>query len=316
MVREWGPGHLMSNPLFQTAILLIVFNRPQMGRRVFDRIRAVRPARLFIACDGPRHDHPGEEERIQEARQIVSAVDWKCDVKTRFLKENTGCRSAVPSAISWFFSEAKEGIVFEEDCLPDPTFFQYCRELLKRYRDDERIMNISGVNSLLRGAKLRDSYYFSRYPHIWGWASWRRAWQNYSSDMPDYPDFVESGGLSACFPNPIERKRWKEILDKVYYGAPAFNTWDAQWSYAHFKNNALSVTPRNNLVENIGCTPNAIHTADNPFAGIPATPADFPLQHPPFLLRNTELDRQTFQCDYANPLWKRLRRRLNRMRSV
>lgn len=158
----------MSSTLFPTPVLLIVFNRPQMGRRVFDRIRAVRPSRLFIACDGPRHSHPGEWERMQEARRIASAVDWECDVKTRFLETNTGCRAAVPSAINWFFSEVEEGIVFEEDCLPDPTFFRYCRELLERYRDDERVMNISGVNSLLRGAELGDSYYFSRYPHIWG----------------------------------------------------------------------------------------------------------------------------------------------------
>ncbi|MBS1370638.1 MAG: glycosyltransferase family 2 protein [Lentisphaeria bacterium] len=304
----------MNAALFSTPVLLILFNRPQMARQVFNRIRAVRPSRLFIACDGPRQDRPGEWERMQEGRRVVSAVDWECDVKTRFLEKNTGCRAAVPSAISWFFSEVEEGIVFEEDCLPDPTFFRYCRELLERYRDDERIMNISGVNSLLRGAELDDSYYFSRYPHIWGWASWRRAWRNYSPEMPDFPDFVNSGALASCFPEPAERKRWREILGKVYRRDPRFNTWDAQWSYAHFKNGALSVTPRNNLVANIGCTPDAMHTADNPFAEIPAVPMEFPLRHPQFPIRNAELDGQTFRYDYANPLWTRIRRRLGDMR--
>lgn len=298
----------------ETPVLFTVFNRPACTRRVFEAIRRAAPRRLFIACDGPRPERPEEAPLVSQVRGIVAEVDWECEVATLFRKENLGCRNAMSSAISWFFSEVEEGIILEDDCLPDPTFFRYCRELLERYRDDERVMNISGVNSLLRGAELGDSYYFSRYPHIWGWASWRRAWRNYSPDMPDYPDFVQSGALADCFPDPVERKRWREILDKVYRGEPGFNTWDAQWSYAHFKNNALAVTPRNNLVENIGCTPDAMHTAGNPFAELPAVQAEFPLRHPQFPIRNTELDRQTFRHDYANPLWKRIRRRLVNMR--
>lgn len=304
----------MEDFVLHTPVLFTIFNRPETTTRVFEAIRAVHPPKLFIAADGPRSDRPGERELTQKTRAVVDVVDWECELQTRFLDANLGCRNAMSSAISWFFTEVKEGIILEDDCLPDPTFFRFCEEMLERYRCDERIMNISGVNSLLHETELESSYYFSRYPHIWGWASWRRAWQNYSPDMPDYPDFAQSGRLADCFPKPAERKRWREILDKVYRGAPGFNTWDAQWSYAHFKNNALSVTPRNNLVENIGCTSDAIHTSDNLFAGIPATPMEFPLRHPQFLLRNVELDRQTFQGDYANPLWKRIRRRLNRMR--
>ncbi|WP_294504324.1 hypothetical protein [uncultured Victivallis sp.] len=306
------PTTVMDKAAFQTPILLILFNRPEMAERVFERIRAVHPSKLFFACDGPRKDHSGEWERMRQSRALASAVDWECEVKTRFLDTNTGCRSAVPSAISWFFSEVEEGIVFEEDCLPDPTFFRFCGEMLERYRDDKRIMNISGVNSLLSKPKLSESYYFSRYPHIWGWATWRRAWHCYSPQMEDFPDFVRSGALSATFPDRTERKRWTEILEKVYRGDPAFNTWDAQWSYAHFKNHALSITPRHNLVINIGCTPDAMHTADSPFARIPAIPMEFPLCHPNFIVPNMKLDAETFREDYANPFHRRLGRWLAR----
>ena len=190
--------------------------------------------------------------------------------------------------------------------------YENISEMLERYRDDKRIMNISGVNSLLSKPKLSESYYFSRYPHIWGWATWRRAWHCYSPQMEDFPDFVRSGALSATFPDRTERKRWTEILEKVYRGDPAFNTWDAQWSYAHFKNHALSITPRHNLVINIGCTPDAMHTADSPFARIPAIPMEFPLCHPNFIVPNMKLDAETFREDYANPFHRRLGRWLAR----
>lgn len=152
----------------ETPVLFTVFNRPACTRRVFEAIRRAAPRRLFIACDGPRPERPEEAPLVSQVRGIVAEVDWECEVATLFREENLGCRNAMSSAISWFFSEVEEGIILEDDCLPDPTFFRYCRELLERYRDDERVMNISGVNSLLRGAELGDNYYFSRYPHIWG----------------------------------------------------------------------------------------------------------------------------------------------------
>lgn len=303
----------MAQTSIEIPVLFTVFNRPDCTQRVFEAIRKAAPLRLFISCDGPRPNHPHDAALVSQVREIVSHVDWECKVATRFLNENLGCRKAMSSAISWFFSEVEEGIILEDDCLPDLSFFPYCRELLERYRDDERIMNISGVNSLVSSAKINDSYYFSGYAHIWGWASWRRAWQKYSPDMPDYLDFIKSGAIADCFPNSAEQKRWKEILDKVFNKEPGFDTWDAQWSYTLFINNALSITPRNNLIENIGCTPGALHTVGNPFANMPAFQAEFPLQHPKFIVKNLQLDRLTFKYDYANPLIRRILRKIARM---
>lgn len=171
----------------ETPVLFTVFNRPACTRRVFEAIRRAAPAVFSSPATVPVRNGPEEAPLVSQVRGIVAEVDWKCEVATLFREENLGCRNAMSSAISWFFSEVEEGIILEDDCLPDPSFFRYCGELLERYRDDERVMNISGVNSLLRGAELGDSYYFSRYPHIWGWASWRRAWRNYSPDMPGLP---------------------------------------------------------------------------------------------------------------------------------
>ncbi len=302
----------MSNFVLHTPVLFTIFNRPETTFRVFDAIRAARPPKLFIAADGPRADRPGDQELTEKARTVAGAVDWDCELQTRFLNENLGCRIAMSSAISCFFSHVEEGIILEDDCLPDATFFRYCQELLAHFRNDERIMNISGCNMQLGRHPVKESYYFSHYVHIWGWASWRRAWQHYDVDMQDYPEFRASGAPEALFPNRKERKRWLEILDRVHQKSPHFNTWDFQWNYAAFKRNALAVTPNYNLVRNIGCTAESLHTAGNAFAEAGSEEMPFPLIHPEFLYPNQEADRFTFRHDFANPFLRRFERWLAR----
>lgn len=302
----------MGDFVLHTPILFTIFNRPETTFRVFEAIRAIRPPKLFIAADGPRSDHSEDTKLTQKVRTVADAVDWECEIKTRFLNENHGCRDAMSSAISWFFSQVEEGIILEDDCLPDPTFFRYCQEMLERYRHDERILNISGCNMQLGSHPVKESYYFSRYVHIWGWASWRRAWRHYDVDMSDYPKFRASGAPAALFPDCGERKRWLEILDLVYRKSPHFNTWDFQWNYVGFKRNALAVTPNFNLVRNIGCTAESLHTAGNEFANVPSEEMPFPLVHPEFLYPNREADRFTFRHDFANPFHRRLGRWLVR----
>lgn len=178
----------MSEFKLNVPVLLLIFNRPDTTQRVFHEIRGASPLQLFISADGPRENKPGEFEKCQITRDIVRQVDWDCEVYTNFRDKNLGCKIAVSSAIDWFFENVEEGIILEDDCLPSFSFFRFCEELLEKYRDDERIMQIGGTNLLSEWQRSDDSYYFSKYGAIWGWATWRRAWQYYDVNMKLWPE--------------------------------------------------------------------------------------------------------------------------------
>ena len=249
-------------------ILFLIFNRPDTTRRVFDAIRAYRPERLFIAADGPRADRPGEAELCRRAREEALKCDWPCEVKTRLLDANLGCRDAVSSAVSWYFSLVDEGAILEDDCLPCPDFFRFAETMLERFRDDEMVMHISGVNfqnGVKRGAA---DGFFSTIPHIWGWASWKRAWRHYDADMKDYPQLRTSGELAANLPGTRYLK-WVllRMMEQTYRKSPYFDTWDVQWHYALAKRGALAVNPNANLVSNIGGS--GTHKIDSAHCDLP-----------------------------------------------
>ena len=164
-------------------ILFLIFNRPETTKKVFSAIKEVQPPRLYIAADGPRSEQPDEADHCELARTIATKVDWDCEVKTLFRDQNLGIRIAVSQAIDWFFEQEPEGIILEDDCLPDQSFFWFCKELLEKYRNDTRIMHIGGTNFQFGKNRTNYSYYFSRYAHIWGWASWRRAWEYYDEKL-------------------------------------------------------------------------------------------------------------------------------------
>ncbi len=237
----------------KTPVLFLIFNRPETTRRVFTAIREYRPERLFVAADGPRSGHPGEEERCRLARAAALACDWPCEVNTRLLPANLGCRNAVSSALNWFFGMVDEGIVLEDDCLPSPDFFRFAGIMLERYRDNPRIMHISGVN-FQDGVKRGNSdIFFSTIPHIWGWASWRRAWRNYDVEMSDFLRLNDSGELEKMLPGtPYLRWVLLRMMKQTFLQSPYFNTWDVQWHYALARHRGLAVAPNVNLVSNIG----------------------------------------------------------------
>lgn len=236
-----------TTPQFETPILFLLFNRPELTKNVFERIRLIRPRQLFVAADGPRKGSDLDFRNCAAARLITQNIDWQCDVKYRFLEKNYGCRRAVSGAVSWFFNQVSEGIILEDDCLPSVDFFYFCSAALEKYRNDEKIMHINGtVHSAPE--KLRYDAWFSRYALVWGWASWRRAWQKYDPLLLNYP----LDNLSEVFPEPEKNSRWRELLTSVQQNKTGFNTWDFQWSAALFAHNGLAVSPKCNLVENIG----------------------------------------------------------------
>ena len=246
---------LMTKP----PVLFLLFNRPDTTELVFEAIRQAQPARLYVSADGPRPNHKAEAERCDQARRITTKVDWPCEVKTLFRDQNLGCKSAVSSAITWFFENEEEGIVLEDDCLPAPDFFPFCEELLTRYREDRRIMAICGSNYAPKAAKSKGSYYFSYFADVWGWATWRRAWSLYDQDLTRWAKFKRNGGSAPL--SGMARWRfqyWERYFDLTADGK--IDTWDYQWIFTVIESGGLACYPRRNLISNLGFRPDATHT--------------------------------------------------------
>ena len=293
----------------KTPVAFLVFNRPDCTRQTFAAIRNARPERLLIVADGPRPERPGEAELCAEVRAIVTdGVDWPCQVETDWSQTNAGCRARISSGLGWVFSMVEEAIILEDDCVPHSTFFPFCEELLARYRDDPRVMMIAGANFDPRESQSSYSYRFSRICHVWGWASWRRAWQFYDPDIRLWPEFRDNHRLDDIFRDPAVISHWAANLEGVYNRS--LDTWDYQLSLASFARNAVNVVANTNLVTNIGFAPSATHTTslDDPRRNIPAEEMKRPMRHPPFVLANTASDERVLGPRAAS--WRNRLRKL------
>lgn len=295
-----------SNSLCTTsAVLFLIFNRPDTTARVFEAIRRARPARLYVAADGPRASRAGEAAACAETRDIITRIDWPCELHTLFRDQNLGCKAAVSGAISWFFDHEAEGIILEDDCLPSPSFFPYCDALLDKYRDDDRVGQVSGSRFFADEARLDGaaSYVFSRYGSIWGWASWRRAWQHYDPDLRDWDRMTRPENLDAAFPDRRERMAKLAIGKQLKNGS--LDTWDYQWGFTKAYQSQLSVVPSHNLIVNIGFGAEATHTkrhdskAPQSLGGL-----SFPLIDPPYFTSHAQYDAVFAKRAYP-PDWHR-----------
>ncbi len=269
--------------------------------RVFATIRAARPRFLFVAADGPRSDRPDEQATCDQVRSLVlQNIDWNCQVFTLLRSRNLGCKAAVCSAISWFFEHVEEGIIMEDDTLPDPSFFSYCESLLERYRQEPRVLHIGGNNFQFGRPRGSASYYFSKFPHIWGWATWRRAWKLYDPDMMAYPQFCDSGQANLLFHRPARQKQWLDLFDGVYRGE--IDTWDYQWLFTHWNHTGLSIAPQVNLVSNLGFGEGATHTKEpSRFANM-ETQRLGTLIHPSHIVPHTAADQFTIDHYFTGRL--------------
>ncbi len=285
----------------KTAVLFLIFNRPDTTKQVFEAIRQAKPPRLYVAADGPRDSRSGEDEKVKAVRDsVMDHIDWDCEFKTLFREKNLGCKYAVSSGINWFFENEEMGIVLEDDCFPHPSFFRFCEELLERYREDERIGIISGDNFQFGKRRTQDSYYFSRYTHIWGWASWRRTWQKYDVGMKLWPTIKEGGWLSDILQNKKQVKYWQNIFEAVYNNK--IDTWDYQLNFACWINATLNIMPSDNLVSNIGFGVDASRTTQkNKFSEMQVIEMGFPLVHPQIIIRDVLADNITEKGQFVSP---------------
>ena len=307
----------MVDMLCAPPVLLIAWRRPSSTKLVLDQIRKAAPKHLYIACDGPSVERPGEKDKVLAVRELIRAsIDWPCEIKTLYSDFNQGCRVGVSRAISWFFEHEEEGIILEDDCVPHPDFFAYCDELLNRYRFNNQIWWICGTNSFNGVLPSEKSYHISRYGHCWGWATWRSRWSHYDRDLQSLHSFLTSHGFEALFSSRRQAQYWTRQLMRLRdHKYP--DTWDYQWSYTCLVNGGLSVVPSSNLVTNIGFDQDATHTKTI-YGNVrtQSTHSIMPLMHPDFLLPDPVRDLETFNTIYSVPLLRRVIYKLKRIISA
>lgn len=285
-----------------TPVAFFIFNRPDLTEIVFEAIRQAKPRILLVVADGARY--PEELEKCLKTRAIVEKIDWNCQVLTNFSEINMGCGKRVSSGLDWVFSEVEEAIILEDDCLPSPSFFSFCQTLLEYYRHEQRIMLISGDNFQDGKSRTNCSYYFSKYNDIWGWASWRRAWQYYDFEMKSWPKYKQSNLIESVCDNLVEQKYWTSLFDGVFDGS--IDTWDYQLTYACFVQKALTILPNNNLISNLGYRADATHTKfeNSNLARLPVTDI-WEINHPDIIVQNREADAYAFDNVFLGKSVKR-----------
>jgi hypothetical protein len=276
----------------KTPIVLLIFNRPDTTEQVFAEIARAKPQKLFVIADGPRPDRPDDVGKCAAARAVIDHVDWECEVLKNYSDVNLGCGYRPATGISWVFEQTEEAIILEDDCVPHPTFFQFCQELLGKYRNNKKVMMISGRNNYATKLSIPYSYYFGRQHSNWGWATWRRAWQLYDIEIKLWPKLRASSWLLDILGNKKAVDYWCHIFDLAYDCIFQVNTWDYQWTFACWAHNGLAIVPHVNLVRNVGFGRNATHTksANDPRSSVPCAEIFFPLRHPPSVTWDNKTD--------------------------
>lgn len=278
-------------------VLFIIFNRLGVVERVFAQIKEYKPKQLFIACDGGRIDRENETEQCKKVQNyVLSQVDWECEVKTNFLDENLGPAKAVSKFLFWFFDNVEYGIILEHDCLAHRDFFDYCAELLVKYKDDDRIATISGYN-VLGKEDIKESYYFTYTQQLWGWAAWKRTLEGYDIYMKDYSLKEFRKNIKPILHAKNERL---VFMDKfLSMKKQRYNTWDMQLLYYSWRKRRFNIEPNCNLVSNIGFDEQGENCKDpNHFLANNKTYSILPLQHPQDEIRWNKISDEKIYMKY------------------
>ncbi|WP_322998799.1 hypothetical protein [Castellaniella sp.] len=289
----------------EVPVLLLLFNRVDCAERLLSLLKSVGPRKIYVSCDGPRLGNHNDVFAVNAIKEKVLTSNWKGGIEVLFREDNLGCRKAVSGAIDWFFENEESGIILEDDCVPDLTFFSFCKEMLEKYRHDERVMGIGGQN-YFSNKDFQYSYIFTKYNQTSGWATWKRAWKHYDRDMANWPSLRNSDWLlSIGSGGKVFASYWKSIFDKAYEDKD-FSSWAYRWTFSCWAQRGLSILPTKNLVINVGIGDNATHTKndDHPIFRLSLEEMSFPLSHPPIIalspIRETWLDVNVYRITYKS----------------
>lgn len=293
------------------AVAIFIFKRPESSKRVLEAVRQVKPSRLFIISDGPRF--PEEAEKCLKTQKIFEEIDWNCEILKNYSDTNIGCGYRISTGISWVFEHVEEAIFLEDDCVPDPSFFKFCQELLEHFKDDERIMSICGTNELRQWKAEKQSYHFSNYGHSWGWASWKRAWKYFDFGISKWEDVEVKKAVENVIFDDSQFLFRKKKFDKLFE-QPDRDIWDHQWLFARLCQSGLSIVPASNLISNVGFDNEATHTKDkhDKRANLPSSQISFPLKHPFSVAVDREFDAKRFSINYQRSSFRKILERVKR----
>lgn len=294
---------------FDVPVLFLIYKRSNTTRKVFERIKEIKPLNLFVAADGPKNEN---EKRDCEAvrKYVLENIDWPCEVKTLFREKNLGCGLAVSGAIDWFFGQVEQGIILEDDCLPELSFFNFCKILLEKYRNEEQIKIISGNNFQMGNRRGDGSYFFSAYSHIWGWATWKRTWSQYKFRL----NYLDNQKVDQLLNRHFQREKEKIYWKKIFWSVKneEVDTWAYPLSFSVWYFNGVNIKPNQNLVTNIGFGEDATHTKGRKsvLANLPLDPI-LDIKHPASIMVNIEADQFLFDhfIDLRRPLSVRIKRK-------
>lgn len=281
-----------------TPVAVFLFNRPGCARQLLEAVSQQQPARLFIVADGPRDSHPDDASLCRASRAVFEHISWPCQVTRIYADKNMGCRNSIPHGLQQVFAAVEECIILEDDCIPQPSFFRFCTELLDTYRSSEQVMCISGHRVDGPNEPDGESYFFSKYPHIWGWATWRHQWAKFDLAMPEWKCLRETDWLRNILGSDAATTYWKRIFDQMNEG---MDTWDYALAYAGWRHGMLSVRPKVSMITNIGLqeksTHGLFHAGLDPFA--PAREMDFPLIHPKTIAADKDTENRIEWVSYS-----------------
>jgi len=290
-----------------TPVLLLIFNRPKKVRQMITALAEIKPKKIYVVADGPRLDTPSDRAKCEEARAIVDTISWDCQVVTHFHSQNLGCRDCVSTGISWFFEQVPEGIILEDDCIPHISFFRYCTQLLARYRDEPQVMHIGGTNFLTQNElpNTKNSYFFSHTPLVWGWATWREAWEKFDTKMQHVETVPQIFQDEQPFKKKFHGLFWISLFRHVK--RKDLNTWATRWAYTVQVNNGLCTVPKTNLVKNIGFDNEATNTKDPAEYVQETKPLPEILTHPTHIEASREVDEMTMNKIFVTSFVQRLK---------
>jgi hypothetical protein len=274
--------------MLETPVLFIIYNRPDVTEKVFDKIKKIRPSRLYVVADGPKNQ--ADWKACKETRDVIS-VNWKCELHTLFREENWGCKRSVSNGISWAFEQEEKLIILEVDTLPNLSFFKFCDDLLKIYKSNNQVFSITGVNWQNGKWRGSGSYYFSHYPGIWGWATWKNRWEKFDSVLSDLYQQINKGFLDHLT-NCDDEKEF-HLCNLINTKSGKIDSWGFAWHFTFYKYKAFCIVPNCNLISNIGFDHRATHTKQNDSwkANQPGKEMIFPLIDPNKVERNLKADK-------------------------